>query len=417
MVDKKKSSISGFSAPEMIVAVAISAGALVLGTKLWLSGQKAMTDSVNSMVNESNLQIISGNLQKFMPSGDISFFGFSGNGSATPADRVLGRVLIPRPAFCRDLTTLGCEQDVAFFYVHYDKTTTPAATVVCAFDADNLLVDIANNTYGNATLEGDGILVAGSTAFPNGKIPIADGQLLSTLDPPNGSLWRATGAATAFTFTKNNAGIIVPALPAGSGCTSHFSSLPAPPGAPTPYTNFVKVPVAPFIMTTFTGGTTVSAVEVASAYGRFPVRIFATSLRVIGRLSGDNTFGVRSCSFVGGVMACGGSDVLVMKSVAQFRVQEVFSLKLSAPTFEKYELLSPAQIPSEQCPNTHCAALPIANSAQIPVLSSATETFLNLDATSFSLLKQEFLRKMRFLVWVVDNQNQRKLETFDVSFP
>jgi len=356
-----------------------------------------------------------------MASGDTRFFGFSGS-TANPSDRTLGRILIPQAGVCRDLSTSNCPKDTAIFYLHYDKTTSPAVMTLCQLDNSHIIVDLSNTTYGTPSLIANGFQIS-STVSPSGFMPISSGQLLATMDPPIGTTWLATGSPKLLSYTQDpTTGAITPSLP--SACIPLLTVTSAPGVTPVMYNlnSLVSVPIEPFILEPFTSGTAVTSANIQQSFGTFPLRLFAVTLRIVGRL-GDNTVGMRNCTFDSNfVMQCNGQDILTVMNISQLRLQEFFNLSLGASTASQYEILSSTQTLSTQCLSPTCTSLNLSSNSQIPVLSdNYTETFTTLDPSNFSLLKQEVMNKMRFVLWQIaannQIQNQNQVEIFDVNFP
>src|SRR4051794_22474038 len=116
---------NGLSLIELLLASGLAIVVAFFAGKLFIQANTGLNNSMTRFGTQSTLNIIGGNLQKYLATGDTRFFAFSGKSPAT--DSLLARVFIPLPGYCADLSN-ACPQDSAFLYINYDKTVSPAVS-------------------------------------------------------------------------------------------------------------------------------------------------------------------------------------------------------------------------------------------------------------------------------------------------
>ena len=408
----------GLTLVELIVGMGLMSLAAIALMFVLLQGHKASTSAYKRMGQKRDIATVAGHLQKFVPSGDVRFFAFmKKNPPLTPS--FLGRFLIPQPGRCSDLS--ACNEDTSFLYIHYDKTTSPAVSVIDMLPGDRLIVDLKTETYGVAKFnDGEGFEVteSGGTS-PKGKISIGANTLIAVMNPPIATLWRATG---------------LPVLYESEACPTDKSkvckrgvlpeerlplSLPSPVPMPFPYENkLYSVPVEKFLMKQFTGtlGTEPTSVEAKDAVGIFPMRLFIANVRSVGRslnwAPGDiedplkrGDFGINDCS-IDGIsknIVCNGTSYLQTGKVSRVRMDEFFHVRMMSGALptplsadqERFELLTGTMPTLPSCQSATCKKLDVASPASITYLARSDETSNQIIEPNFSLIKQESLRKIR----------------------
>lgn len=408
----------GLSLLEILIAVALSAGALYFGATLLRGANKQLTQSGEKFTVKTLLNVVSGSLQKYMASGDLRFLAFVG--TASP-QRPMIRAMAPLIGKCGDMTTLGCEEDVSFLYVHYDKLTTPTVTAICNDTLPNSgngytgrwVVDLNNKVYGAASVVGEGFDVASSSSSVHvaGLVRVKNDQALALMNPPYASLWVGQGAPTLLTGIANDG----TGLPAGD-CVKNLQPDPGQPGKFL-VDKLYLVPYKPMIFSQFTNGTSANITDsmLQTGQGIFPLRIFSASFRSIGRRklpSGQYEVAMSECSQTGMNVACTGKAIATIPGFTKMRIEEIYHVRPKDSAAERFHLGSAAQTVLASCTEPTCAKLPV-DAPPIPVLASSTETFENLSGAKFSFLKHEALQKLRFILVGTNG----KEETFDIIFP
>lgn len=427
---------------ELVVAIALSAIALFLGATLLKSVGKQTNNAGTKFTQRTLLATISGSLQKYLASGDLRFFAFSG--LATP-NRMLARAVLPLPAQCGDFASSPdpkCAQDVGLVYVHYDKLTTPTTSVLCNYQAPTTanrlhgkwLVDLRNDTYGPPTLaakpaasfDGFDIVGAASAPYIRGAIRVEDKQILALMNPPLATLWVASGKPTALLGVNNTD-------PTASGVPGEcLKSLKKDPGDATKYLvdKLYTVEYTPLVLSQFTNGSgsNIDPDALTSSQGVYPLRLFSASFRSVGRRQvtpNNYEFAFSPCDVVAQAastlavkttLVCSDNAIATVPGITQSRIEEVFQIKLNGTTAERFEVMKSSQTLSASCGAPLCQSLPIAAFPGIPSVSQpggVAETFENFDSTAFSLLKQEAISRLRFKLI----GSNGKEDTFDIVFP
>ncbi len=429
----------GFSLLELMIGTALSLVVITGFFTLFLMGQKATVESFNRHIVKSEMALVSGHIQRFMPSGDSRFFGFSGKTSL--GDRPLARFLIPQPGFCRDLDSQRCSNDTSFLYIHYDKTTTPAVTAICLFpeiNPDSVLVDTNNGAYGSSVFNPPNntftVTPPPDSPFATGTIEIKIQSLIAFMNPPIATLWINSDKPTVLQVTENTPGIITydpgaQALP--TECVHHLKNDPGNPGKKLLSSPLVRVPVEPYVLGQFTGGSAaISESEKNSNAGKFPQRLFVTFVRSVGPLEilsnekvTQRNFGVRNCDLIPPkTLTCQGKDVIVMNIQSKIRIEHTFAIQLFDLTgvplnTERFDVLTDLMLNTQQgtCQAPGCLIVKDVHKLPVAIMPPglASESSEKLYSSEFSLLKQESLMKLRFRL----SSNTGQEASFDVLFP
>lgn len=418
---------SGFTIVELLIATGLMAIVAYFASRLFINANKGMNDTISRFGTMSTLNIVGGNLQKYLATGDTRFNAFSGNAS----DSITARMFLPLPGYCADLDTTKCTEDTAFLYIHYDKTIVPSVSPVCLLhpnsDTDTgfptLLIDLYNESYGPATFTGTGFNVTSGAAlspYPTGPMPIGVNTLFGIMNAPLVNLYVAQAAPTAYdpgynsstnTFNAEFTAACNPTFLTKDGVGNYRTD------------RLYAVTLRPFKLTPFTGGTAVSTPDFRSVMGSFPSRLFVATLRSLGKgfdQGGKPMITVNNCNVTHDSVTCPNNSVFVVPGVERIRLDESFKFALvdsagtAYTTTSRYEILkpSPSMTASLSCQNPECRTMTMASPTAIPVIYGGTETFQNLRGDNFSMLKQNALARLRFRA-----QLKQKEESFDVVFP
>lgn len=431
----------GLSLVEALIATALGSVVIYFGATLLFGANKTVKKQQERFTSRTLTAVVSGSLQKYMASGDLRFLAFPGLGTS---DKLTVRAVIPFPGRCADpsnASDLSCPEDTSLTYAHYDKLTTPTITVICNYvtpSAGNSftgswLVDLNNETYGKISVVPTGFSITGPADAPYVRGPVdvtvnsTENQLLALMNPPVASLWVATSPPTKvnFTLTSTTPVTFTPALP--PDCLKNLQTDTSAAGVK--FDQLYSVSYRPFVLSQFTGGTLTgfddATASPVNAQGAYPLRLFATNFRAVGRFKAPNNnyeFGLRECrtrvqTSVSNII-CDGKTIATIPDVKKSRIEEVFNIKMKTSNAERFELKEGTQTLFSTCAAPTCAALDL-KAVNVPVAgvinfnSSTPETFENLDSTTFSYLKQEALQKLRYKLV---NTNDRE-ETFDILFP
>jgi hypothetical protein len=372
---------------------------------------RGVTNASTAAVVQGSVNETAAMLQRFLASGDSRFYAFSGRGAL--GDRVLFRVLTPLPGRCADLS-LGCGADTAFLYSHYDRSLSPAVTAICRYSGTEWLVDAGNDTYGRAQSVAGGFEVlapaSGQPAtYPIGKVAIQRDRLLALANPPSFTLWAATAVPVRHNVRQVGPNF-VPPLP--GDCVS---GLRLDAGGNPDLSALYRVSIRPLILRQLTGGTAVTAPEIAAAEGRFPMRLFNASLRTFGKLATDPPrFAVRGCVYRSGNLACAETLPYDVPGVTRVRVNESFRTVLIPDDAEEFEVVGLGGISGAVCavPSNECRTLIEPTPIQMKVQLTAQETYARPSSAAFSLIKQDLIKTLK-----VRLDMARRREQFLVSFP
>ncbi len=447
MVAKNKIATSGFSLTELMVGSVILTLAIVFGLKVFGVAFKTQTDAQKRVAAASDSNLFVGHLQKNMATGDVRFFTFSGRGplgAAATSDRTLMRALFPMVGKCADLT--DCDNSTAIVYVDYNKTTAPAVSAICSdvsvVGSGYVVVDLGAASFGTSIFNPstDFQVTAGAAGFALGKIPLVVNSTLALFSPPLATIWQTRGATSKITGTYDG-GTGEPlfdgaALP--PGCKENLRST-----GPTTYdmAALYKVPIKPWIaQDTNPAAGSVSAAEMQSSIGSFPMRLFEAKVRTVGKLPkpaggipNDGILALLKCS-VGndGRITCpSASPLLAMENVFSVELEMAFALSLftggtqAAPTgggVTRFHLKKAGVTPLLPClPSTVCLEfgdwpLP-GNPVPVVVTSPFTgdpgrEATDKLNGNTYSQLKIEVLKRLQFSMF--DGEN--KETSFNVLF-
>lgn len=426
----------GFSLTEMIVVVALFALSALFAALFTSTANKTLMDIRKSNDTLSEVYMMTSYMQKFVTGGDVRFYFFNGRNSATDT-LAISRFLVPQPRRCvgsLGLDPENCPNGGSFYYIHYDKTAAPAATVICKYSTSAedqyILVDANNNTYGNvaynSSLPGFDVTAAGGTSYAQGPINLTVGNLVSLLDVPSATLWRVTEAPIDAGLSQASFNPDPPALepptpvmlgasPLQNDCAGLLQQDPMGPPGKKLISNVFRLKVEPFVGSQFTGGSTlnISADARLSRMGKLPLRIFSATIRAAGldARSGTQDFVIANCNLNStGSIVCSSSNILFrIARVKSLNIYEKFYVKLFNETthLEAVDTLgtSPAKVfqivktaaeaPEASC-GLGCAPLLVPNSTDIPGLYNASETFESLFVNSFSLFKQDSVSTIQF---------------------
>lgn len=414
----------GISLLELLIGTTLMGLVLYAIATVYSQATRGMTKATQRYETKTALLQVASTLQKFIATGDSRFFGFSGRG---PADRTLARLIVPLPGRCADLSRAGCDGDVGLLFTHYDKSASPAVSVICALAPTTFLVDLRNPTYGIATFDTTGFKVDDATGVNAiGRVPAATDTLLALFNPPRATIWRAVAPPMKLNVAVNPDGSFTPPLP--QECVARLQpGLPPDQAVDRLYT----LQVAPYVLTAFTGGATVSPGEMTDTQGAFPQRLFAARLRTIGRMpetAGVGKLAIEECHAPGGALVC-DHEINHVPSVKRLRLDAGFKLALGDQvTVQTYEILGNGQPQSSACAAPTCLALRIPDAAALSValpLAGSVESYTQLTPDAFSLIKTEVASRIKFRTLFQEdmsgsrrNPAQAEIEEgFDVVFP
>ncbi len=423
MVNKR-----GISLIELLVGVSLGAMLIFAVSQLLSFVTKNTSTMQKSFDTQNNLLVVTTALQKYLVTGETRYFAFSGNGSGTgnvPFDQTLARMIIPQVGICGDLTTSpDCVDDAAMVYIQANKAELPYVSAICQFNANHLLVDLNNPTYGVGTFASPTITVSpGTSNLTGGTIKITNKTLFALANPPTVSLWLANGTASNYAVAYNPVTkVFTPSLPAE--CIAQLQTDPV-----TYYKldGLYKIHFKPFILTQFTGGNTVSANEIQASIGQFPMPLYSPKIRSVGRKILSNqaaVLGIFDCSTASGSISCSPDPIFSTPNVTRVRIDEYFTQALGTDTQNFYEIISCTMTPSSVCALPQCKTLTLDYPAAIPVLwspqthnplcASSTygptyaESFQNINSEGFSLFKQQLIQKLRIRIQV-DKQKEQSV--------
>ncbi len=424
---------------ELLIASGLLAVVLFFAGQLLLFGQKKSSSLLQRGDFKNQLELLDGYIKRFLVSGDSLFFAFTQSSpQGTTPEKSLARALIPLPCRNADLSevTSNCENSMAFSFIHYDKTTTPAAVAICAVPETSqsgdgelpflrILIDTRNTSLGVPTFTSQGPSLeisahpSGTQLSPTGRIRLDEGRVVALLEPPIGTLWVSSGQAGIYAEGLDQNG-----QPGANFPQDCVRNLGQSEGSPTPYTvdasSLVWIRLRPLSLARFTGGNYVGptngGIDHREAYfraqiGNFPKRLFEVSPRVLGLLqeggSGQKSVAILACN---GEWDCKEPTGLEVKApgITTLSLEGTFKSALNAPGRLRDDWLfysqegSPPQAGAFQCSESgspRCFPLPVASSdGLIPVIADPTETLVSLSAKRFSLLKHESLSALRFRV-------------------
>ncbi len=403
--------LKGVSLVELIIGITILSGLSLLVGRLMISTQKGLKKQEEKIEQQSTLFQLTGNLQRYIASGDMRFYAFTGKGST---DRTLARVVLPLPGKCSDLTGNNCEQDVSLIYVHYDKAASPSVSAICMVDKSHLLFDLNNATYGSAELTGPGdgfnVLpdVNGTNSFATGIVKVDANQFIAISNPPVVTLWltqaKPVVAMLSYNATSDSDLLTKLSTECKAGLTNNND-----------VSKLYVVEVKPYVLTQFTGGNTVSDSEITGNFGKFPARVYGARMRSIGRSEQNHkmVLGIQDCTYDGAQLNCGGTIDRPLQNTTRIRFDLSFKLALGETNASRYEVIKNSMERAPACiSNPNCALLPLDDPGQIPVNFTNSESYESLNATGFSLFKQEVLSSLQIRVTFPEKE-----EAFNVPFP
>ena len=406
----------GFS----LIEIMIGAGLMVLVVSAGYKALQYMNVEVFSSFRRQSraneMDIMRTHVMRFLSPGTLRLYAMSGK--VPPSDQSLARLLVPLPGRCADLSppssTCAANGSTAVLYVSYPKPNPAAITAACGLAWNAWMVDSGDTAYGTTSYAGDAFTINVS-GQPADTIRTGGERILGLVNAPVVSLWRSVSAGTPMNIYQS---------PPGSGTWYYDSSsgmtpLPAEcsaqfrrDGGGNPIVNqMIRLEVAPVHLAQFTGGPqNYSASDLVQAQGTFPMRIAPLNLRSIGIQQEEkvpvrtppvyeNRLSIKNCTFSGDRIACGGQSFLSFGPIAGVSVSETFDSDLrnapaGATRFEIFNSVTPV---SASCA-ANCAGLPLPDTANIPVLLNGTEVISQLDASQFSLLKQEAITGVQFKV-------------------
>lgn len=421
MVNKK----IGLSLVEILVGISISAIVLFIAFQLVSETQKTQKEKFDKLSISTSANLLFGQLQKNMATGDVRFFGFTGR--QPDGDRGLGRVLIPFFGFCANLESANCGSNTSLLYVDYNKATVPSAFAVCNLTSENsntILLDANNETYGKTTARSiSEIRVDGSgTIYPSGTIPLNNQSTLALLNPPMATLWTVGRGAQDLNFSSNTIKYGDP-VPYGAGKTFPPDCLLNLKNAGGFYdlSGLYTIEILPWVMTKATGKSIANVSNQDRVLSResFPMRLMPVQLRTVGKTKPEeDSFSIVNCNNSGGQLNCDvANTVKKMSGISLVKLSFMFSLELynssdQAVGAEKYRLKNINDSSVLNCSLPQCSSLNWR--LPIPVLAGPnfSEVFQKMNATEFSLLKMETLKQIEFSL----SSSNREEYFFSVNF-
>ncbi len=377
----------GFTIIEGLIAVGIAAIVVMfalVGANEFIGAEVKMRKRVSDL---EDLSLIKLKLGLGVGGGNLRLFFWTGNGpmpdvgtctgcSTSASDRLVGRLMIPFPNKCRDLTST-CDNGVALM-IGMPSVNRTAPYALCMIGGNRVL-----------TLENR-----------------PAGPLIALVSPPNGSLFIVTGPTQPF---GSIAAVDVACL---DGIRRQNNGV-LPPG---PY---FFIPVEPAIANFATGGSCVCNENRQSAVTEFPVRITNVDLYSIGLSPEPGStelptynWGMTNC-VVNGTgpnmqFNCDGSPDFAVHGVQYVEVDQQYRVvNLAEP--QMWYSLNPNP-DARFCVTGECKSMPVPTSNMKVTL--AGEGFNALNFNQFSLIKQDILRKMRFKVLLENG----KVQSTEVQF-
>ncbi len=408
---RRKSNAKGYS----LVEVLIGGGLLVLGVfaaySLFNNFSIYFATKQKKLMDKNESALLAETVQKRLAGGDLKFYLFTGQNILPRA-----RAILPLPSRCVDFSF--CPQSSSVLFANYDRSMAVAATVICQFDADRLLVDIGKTNFGTAVIDGLGFKVNSVNPVREGRLALENGQVVATVVAPTAALWQSTGDVVAAPNT--------PASYTNPSCLANATLIdPLDPTLGPDYTKLFLVRVRPLIFTQFTTsgaadvGSLSATVTNAALGAVFPLRLINANISILGmkqRLVDpppapavyEYTLFIDDCAGASLPGACVGANQLSLGKLTDVSFQYEYSIALE-PAFSQYEIVTNGGVASPLCTGT-CRALPFGTTFIRATI--AGESFENLDPAEFTLLKQDVLGKIR----VEHRAKDRKAEVFEVRF-
>lgn len=378
----------GVTIAEMLAATAVAGVVLVFalqGVNSYLATEVAMRKQVGDVQDVSlvklklGLGVGGGNLRTYFWTGNgpVPQGGSCGGCVATGTDALLGRMIVPVPNKCRDLRT-ECPGSVTIVSATPNVTGLPAYAL-CMVDGDHIL-----------TTEGRPM-----------------GPLIGLLATPRASLFYVTGPAQAV--------VDLSALDPTCSKAIALQFRGAPPAG-----SLFSLPIRAAIAGNFTSGTCVCAEDKVSAVAEYPARMMNVDVNTLGLMPNAgsagadqaiHTWGINRCTTASAnseiPLDCARSAEIKMNDVLYVETDEKFQVHdPSAP--DLWYSLNPSPDPRFCIPGK-CRAMKIPAKLNVRLPGEAPT---QLVFSTFSLLKQDVLKRMRFQVL----QTNGKVQTAEIQF-
>lgn len=378
----------GYTLTELLVAMAIASVVITfalyginhyIATEVSMRKQVSDVEDISLVKLKMGLGVGGGNMRMYFWTGNGPVpAGGTCTGCTTPAnDALLGRLMIPYPNKCRDLTS-DCPNGVSIVTA-MPSFNRPAPYALCMVGSDRIL-----------TLDDR-----------------AAGPLVALVSPPNASLFFVTGPAQSFSG--------VAALDANclDGIRRQFNgTLPSGP--------FFTIPVQPAIADSVTGGACVCSEDRRNAVVEYPVRMMNVDVYSLGLLPDPVNSTANQRVYTWGMVNCevrnqGSSLQLNCNRGADFMMKNVLYVEVDQ-IYRVYNVTEPGMwyslnpTPDPRfCKPGACRAISVPAALKVKL---ASESLTQLNYTTFSLIKQDVLKKMRFQVL----QKNDKVQTAEIQF-
>ena len=404
---------SGYSLVELLVGAALLVVGIFAAYSLLSEFGVYFSKKQKNMMARTDAALLAGTVQKRLAGGDLKFYLFTGQ---TVLPRA--RAIIPLPSRCVDFAS--CAQSTSVLFANYDRAMSAAATAICAFDADRLLIDVGKTTFGQATRDGLGFKVVNTNPATEARLKLEDGEVIATVVAPTAALWQSTGEVTdAPTDTT---------LYTNPSCLSNATLLdPTDPSLGPDFDKLFLVRIKPLIFKQFTtsgteeAGTLGPAVTTTALGAVFPLRLINVRMTILGMKQAvisevgdpghpiyEYSIFLDDCAGPSLPANCVGANQLSIQKLTHVSFQSEFRVALE-PTFTSSAFVANGGTATELCTGT-CRALPVG--AAFTKAAMPGESFESLDASEFTLLKQEVLGKIK-----IEHRAQgRKPELLEVRF-
>ena len=399
----------GITLTELLVSMAIGSVVIFFLGDFFVKIGKSMSESSRRANFRSDVGLLFKEVQRSLFT-DMVINGFSGK----TTDRTHMRMLLPTWGECVDGT--ACNNAMGLVYVTKKPTHDTALWGIC-------LVNVANNF---ATLIFDGnnansIITAFNSATGemkiNGKDNIfAAGGAVNLSTSFKGTLWRLENRPQIFTVTYSTpnsrweygAGLQLP-----DTCLQNISR----DGGGNPRTDqLYSMTIRPVVLKKWTGGTAVSASTINSTMIDFPLRATGVSVGMLGARSSPPLYnwGSVNCSLPSfDTIDCNQPFNHFAAGISTIRLAQHFNVVLFNGTTvneAKWYDLKPTAWPElPGCSAPECSALTMPAMGSFLVLRTAAESYDNLDAAGFSLIKQDQLKMLKFILQQSDTHYEEAL--------
>ena len=379
----------GVTLTELLVAVGISAGfvAAMAGLmSMMFSDLKFGNVSLGFAQDRTVLQKV---LLRRLTMSNIHSFALTD--SAVDGDTHARSIAI-LPSFCADRTSgPECAQSTMLQFNSVDHSNgIPVAAYCWDQVASVLVVDVS---------------VVNLLAAPGDTQDI-----VGVIAPPIMTSWRVTAVST-LNLTDVNTG-----APLSAQCQS---KIPREPSGQIDQNKFRKITIIPI---TLKGNAPVASAAQQIRYNEvFPQRVTRLNSYSAGLVrSSTNSqrmnFVIYSCSFSNAAgYACGNTAPLAtIEHIRGNYIIERFRTRMPAkPQTVDYQITGAEIERRPSCVPPKCDALPVVNHTNVPYRTSTNETPETLDASQFSLIKQEVLGGLSLILVDRDDKEQVIHFSFD----